>query len=566
MNVLDLDQVLTLAGPNLWARVPVLEVHYQGSQAAAREVAATAVRLQQAAGCQLSFFAVSSRFLAVEYEVEGLGRRALEAALTLTLATLSGEPAEETSAIAPLRRLADDVVMGANTRALVEAARRRHIPVRRLDHGSLLQLGHGIHQRRLCGAFTDRTSSIAETVSWDKNLAKSLLAAVGVPVPEGHLALSAQAACEIARELGGPVVVKPESANHGRAVFIGLSGPGEIRDAFEVAAREGSTPNVVVERYIPGAEHRVLVIDGRAVAASRSDPLYVTGDGEQTVAQLVAEVNADPRRGPGAASPLDPVAFDDTTLATLAQQELEPDSVPARGAPVLVRRNGNHSANVTNSMHPANRELCALAAATVGLDVAGVDLIAQDLSRPLREQGGAILEVNAMPGLMMHLHPGEGPPVPVDDMIVESLFPCGATGRISIVAVNSEAPEAALLVGRALESCGLSTGIACPEGVFAMGEKLRPASASLTRDGTDLLLHPKIEVAVLATPDAAILGGGLSFDYCHAAVFDHDPRRNPTPAKCVLLETLLPEGAIVHSPDPHALGRAVLDALCLAPL
>lgn len=559
MNALDLEQVLTLAGPNIWARVPVLEVRYQGEQAAAREVAAATVRLQQAAGCRVSFTMVSGRCLAVEYEVEALGRGALKAALTL------GGERDEASVLAPLRRLADDVVMGANTRALAEAARRRHIPVRRLDQGSLLQLGHGIHQRRLCGAFTDRTSSIAETVSWDKHLAKSLLAAVGVPVPEGRLALDAASAWEIARELGGPVVIKPESANHGRAVFIGLSAPGEIREAFEVASREGSTPNVIVERYIPGAEHRVLVINGQSVAASRGDPLYITGDGERTVAQLIEEVNASPRRGPGAESPLDPVAFDETTLATLAHQGLEPASVPARGAPVLVRRNGNHSANVTSAMHPANRELCALAAATVGLDVAGVDLIAQDISRSLREQGGAILEVNAMPGLMMHLRPGEGPPVAVDDMIVESLFPGGATGRISIVAVNSEAPGAALLIGRALESCGLLTGIACPEGVFVNGEKLRPASASLTRDAAGLLLHPGLEAAVLATPDSAILAGGLGFDYCHAAVFGHDPRRNPTAAQRVLLQILLSEGAIVHSPDPQALGPAVLDALCMAP-
>ena len=306
-------------------------------------------------------------------------------------------------------------------------------------------------------------------------------------------------------------------------------------------------------------------MNGRIAAASRSDPLYVTGDGERTVAQLVDEVNADPRRGLDAECPLDPVAFDETTLATVARQGYEPGSVPTSGATILVRRNGNHSANVTNRMHPDNCELCLLAAQAIGLDVAGIDLVVEDLSRPIREQGGAILEVNAMPGLLMHLHPGSGPPVPVDDMLVEALFPPGAASRIPIVAVNSPLDGCARAIGEALEAYGLCTGVVSSEGVFVGGHKIRACGASAARATLDLLLHPAIEAAVIESPDDAIRAEGLGFDQCQIAVFDHDPRPSPTPAQVVLLESLIPEGAVVCTSHPETVAAAVLDALCVTP-
>ena len=251
MNGLDLTEVRTLTGPNVWARVSVLEASFRGETSTALSVARRAQKLQNVVGCRVSFASATEDRLAVEYEHETLGRRCLEASVASVGAQIPNQSFDSTATLVALRELADQVVLGANTRALANAARRRSIPVRRLDDGSLLQLGHGIHQRRLCGAFTDRTSSIAETISWDKHLAKDLLSAVGIPVPEGCMVTDPDVAWKAAQDLRGPVVIKPESANHGRAVFIGLTERVEITAAFEAARREGSTPNVVVERFIP---------------------------------------------------------------------------------------------------------------------------------------------------------------------------------------------------------------------------------------------------------------------------------------------------------------------------
>lgn len=515
-----------LRGPNVWARVPVLEVSVAYGSAAL--IAAELLRVQQDAGCRVSFSRTSGSKAIVEFEDEEIARRALSLVLYG-----SRDGATE----ADLRECADDVLLGPNTRALYDAARRRGIPVRRLDRGSLLQLGYGIRQHRLCGAFTEQTSSLGETIGWDKPLAKEILRAVGVPVPEGRRVTDAEDAWTAASEVGGTVVVKPEAANHGRSVFIGISSRADIVAAFESASTAAENPSVLVERFIPGAEHRVLVVDGKVAAAARGDALYVTGDGIRTIAQLMDEVNLDPRRGESAECPLSPVGPDEVTLAILSGQGLAVHSVPPSGTQVLIQRNGNLSTDVTDRIHPGNHEIFALAAQTIGLDIAGIDVVAEDLARPLQEQGGAILEVNSMPGLMMHLHPEHGVRRPVDDIIVAKLFPEGSDGRIPIIAVTAGTAVAQALAA-ALTQAGVCTGLTCTAGVFVNGRLVRSGNHATSRSAYDLLLHPQIEAMVAETPESAIVEEGLAFDRCDAIL---------GPPHRVLLESLTPAGVVTDS-------------------
>jgi cyanophycin synthetase len=591
----DLTNVRALRGPNVWARRAVLQSAFRppsfpaqlrtgfagrlrqlasplGSSAQpvitaaeawvtagdgkdlAQAVARLTLSIEVAVTCKVSFCCVSPApegdtfLLAVEIESvedQDIARQCLAAAHAVCKAAAEDRPYDFSSELERLKELGGDILLGPNTRVIADAAHRRGIPVRRLDQGSLLQLGHGIHQRRMCGAETDRTSSIGEDIGWEKPLSKELLAAVGIPTPEGRIVADADDAWQAAGEVGGLVVVKPQSANHGRSVFIGLSKREDIAEAYASARETGQGPNVLVERCILGAEHRVLVVDGRVAAATRGDPLYITGDGVRSIEQFVAELNTDPRRSEDADSPLYAVEFDEMTVGVLARQGYQPSSIPGAGERVLIQRNGNLAVDVTELVHPDNAAIVALAARTVGLDVAGVDLVVEDISRPMREQRGAILEVNAMPGLMMHVTPGAGAPRPVGDIIVASVVPPGTDGRIPFVAVNG--PGAAAIAretGALLSARGFCTGVACADGTFVDGVQTR-LGGNTSRYAADLLLHPLLEAAVAEVPDEAILNEGLGVDQCQVAIFTGSGPEGLTAAKRVLAESVAPGGAVI---------------------
>lgn len=598
MILSDLTDVRALRGPNVWSRCAVLQAAFRpqalpsgmascgsefatrferllsplgslagAARAAAEEwtaagdsrclasaIAQLALAIEIAATCKVSWCCVSpvpgegAFLLAVEIEsVEDadIARQSLTAAHAAVKAAVEGTPYDFNSELNRLKELGGDILLGPNTRVIADAARRRGIPVRRLDQGSLLQLGHGIHQRRMCGAETDRTSSIGEDIGWEKPLSKELLAAVGIPTPEGRIVADADDAWEAACEVGGLVVVKPQSANHGRSVFIGLSKREDIAAAYASARETGQGSNVLVERCVLGAEHRVLVVDGRVAAATRGDALYITGDGVRSIEQFVAELNTDPRRSENADSPLYAVEFDEMTAGVLARQGYQPSSIPGEGERVLIQRNGNLAVDVTDLVHPDNAAIVALAARTVGLDVAGVDLVVEDISRPMREQRGAILEVNAMPGLMMHVKPGAGVPRPVGDIIVASIVPPGTDGRIPFAAVNGPgAATVARETGALLTARGLCTGVACADGTFVDGVQTRRAG-NASRYAADLLLHPLLEAAVAEVPDEAILNDGLGVEQCHVAIFTGSGPEGLTAAKRVLAESVAPGGAVI---------------------
>jgi len=350
---------------------------------------------------------------------EQVARTALRCGHRLLMSAINDEPFDLASAVEEVRGNIDDYYLGPSTAAIVGAASDRRIPHIRLNEGNLVQLGYGAAQRRIWTAETDLTSAIAEGISRDKDLTKSLLKSCGVPVPEGQVVTTTEAAWEAAEDIGLPVVIKPTDGNHGRGVSLDLSSREDVDNAFKLAAQHGS--EVLVERYIRGDEHRILVVGGKVVAAARGESAWVMGDGTSTIIQLIdSQLNTDPRRGTTEDFPLNRIAIedDDVVQLDLQRQGLTPQSVPAQGRRVLIQRNGNVALDCTDQVHPDVAYLVGLAARVVGLDIAGVDVVAEDISKPLLAQGGAIVEVNAGPGLLMHLKPapprGQGhrrPPV-----------------------------------------------------------------------------------------------------------------------------------------------------------
>ena len=451
---------------------------------------------------------------------ESVTRAALHEARELILAAMENRPFDVNATIEKLSDLVDSRCLGPSTASIVDAADDRHIPyIRLLETGNLVQLGYGAALRRIWTAETDQTSAIAEGISRDKDLTKDLLQNCGVPVPEGREVDSPEDAWDAAEDIGLPVCVKPTDGNHGRGVFIDVKTREEIEKAYSIAVDEGS--GVLVERSIPGTEHRLLVIGGKLVAANRGDVVKVTGNGQSTVRELVeSQINSDPRRGPSESHPLSEIRMDSAAKIELSRQNLTPDSVPEAGRDVLIQRNANHEFDVTDDVHPETAEIAALAARIVGLDIAGIDLVCEDISKPLAQQGGAIVEVNAGPGLLMHLKPGVGKPRPVGQAIVEHLFPNGGTGRIPIVGVTGSHGKTTVcrLIARLLTLSGKHTGLACSDGLFLDRRQSEKGDRANWEAAHRTLLNRAVEAAVFENGSDTILESGLAYDRCQIGV------------------------------------------------
>jgi cyanophycin synthetase len=508
--------------------------------------------------------------VAIEYENEELGRACLDAAKVMLDAAVHDKPYDIRAEIARLRALAQNVCLGPSTGAIVQAAQARGIPTRRLNSGSLIQFGSGHKQRRILASETDRTGAIAQEIAQDKDLTRALLRPIGVPVAEGRPVTSAADAWEAAREIGGPVVVKPRFGNQGRGVATNLIVREQVLAAYEAALAESSDSSVIVERFAPGDDHRLLVVGDRVVAAARRDPARVLGDGVSTVAQLVEQVNADPRRGEDHATALSKIPLDAVSLGVLADQGLIPNSVPEAGRLVLIRRNANLSTggtatDVTDQVHPEVAARAVEAAKVVGLDVAGVDVVAQDIGRPLEAQGGIIVEVNAAPGLRMHLHPSVGTSRPVGDAIVDLLFAPGDDGRIPIVGVTGVNGKTTTtrLIAHIVSQTGKKVGMTCTDGIFVGGRRIDTGDCSGPASAGAILANPFVEAAVLETARGGILRAGLGFDRCDVAVVtnigegDHlgladieSPDRLAW-VKRTLVDAVAPSGsAVLNAADP----------------
>jgi cyanophycin synthetase len=566
-------KVLALRGPNLWANFPVLEAaielgpwrdrpshtlpgfndrllswmptlathrcnlgvlggfvtELKEGTSLAHAVAHVALELQSLAGQPVTFNRVCEtaepgRFkVAVEYTEEVLARDCLETAHKIVLAAAEDRPHDVAGDVKRLTDAAYDACLGPSTGSIVAAAKGLGVPTRRLTAGSMVMLGQGHKQRRICTAETDGTSAIAEQIAQDKELTRKLLKVVGVPVPEGRPVESAEDAWEAADDIGVPVVVKPQYGNHGRGVATNLTTKEQVLAAYAAARREGSS--IVVEKYAPGRDYRILVVNYKVVAAARRDPPRVFGDGVHTIAQLVEQVNRDPRRSDGHSTSLSIIKLDTIALAVLAEQGFTSESVPPAGMEVIIRRNANLSTggtatDVTDIMHPSVAEQAVDAARAVGLDIAGIDVICEDITRPLTEQGGIVCEVNAGPGLRMHLDPSEGKPRPVGEAIVDMLFPDEGNGRIPIVAVTGVNGKTTTtrLIAHILGVMYKTVGFTCTDGIYVNHRRIDTGDCSGPKSAGAVLMNPAVEAAVFETARGGILREGLGFDQCSVAV------------------------------------------------
>jgi len=615
---MELRKVLALRGPNIWANYPVLEAwvdlgpfEYRPSNVIegfnerlmawmptmiehrcsigerggfferlrrgtwlGHILEHVTLELQSLAGTPVGFgraretSEVGVYRVVIEYIEEDLARECLATAHRLLMAAVNNESFDVASELQRLRAFKQQICLGPSTGGIVATAKARGIPVRRLTSGSLVQLGYGARQRRICAAETDRTSAIAQEIAQDKDLTRKLLHAAGVNVPEGRPVTSAEDAWAAACDIGLPVVVKPQDGNQGRGVATNLTTREQVLGAFEAASRESH--RVLVERYVPGNDYRLLVVNGQVVAAARREPAHVVGDGQQTIAELVKQVNTDPRRGDDHSTALSKIPLDAVSLGVLAEQGFTPDSVPPVGKMVLIRRNANLSTggkaiDVTDRVHPDVAARAVDAARVVGLDIAGVDVVATDISISLEEQHGAIVEVNAAPGLRMHLEPSFGVARPVTEAIVDMLFPNGENGRIPIVAVTGVNGKTTTvrLIAHMLRLGGRHVGMTCTDGIYIDDRRIDREDCSGPLSAQNVLMNPLVEAAVLETARGGILRAGLGFDLCDVAVVtnigegDHlglsdvvDLEALARVKRCIV-EVLQPNGtAVLNAADP----------------
>jgi cyanophycin synthetase len=488
-----------------------------------------ALDLQAQAGCPVTFSRTTKTVEAGTYQVvfeyseEAVGRLALNLAQELVQAAFDDIAFELDDALAQLRDLDEEVRLGPSTGSIVSAAVARNIPFRRLTDGSLVMFGWGSKQRRIQAAEVDSTGAIAETIAQDKELTKRLLDAAGVPVPLGRAVTDPDDAWAAALEIGLPVVLKPKDGNQGKGVTVNITSREQL-DAAYAAAIE-FRDDILVERYLPGNDFRLLVVGNKLVAAARRDPPQVIGDGVHTVRELVDTVNLDPRRGNGHSTSLTKIRFDDIALGSLAKQGLEAASVPSKGQRVILRNNANLSTggaatDVTDDVHPEVAARAIAAAQMIGLDICGVDLVCDSVLHPIEELGGGIVEVNAAPGLRMHLSPSFGKGRAVGEAIVGAMFADGDDGRIPVVAVTGTNGKTTTvrLIAHLLTASGLRTGMTNTDGVYIEGQRIDTGDCAGPRSARNVLLHPDVDAAVFETARGGLLREGLAFDRCQVAV------------------------------------------------
>jgi cyanophycin synthetase len=512
------------------------------------------------------------------FDDERVGVRAAGAAVELVNALIAGADGPSARAremVDELGRLADRGRLGLSTQAIVDVARRRHIPWRRLNDENLVQLGWGVQSRRIRATVTSETSLVGAEMAREKDQTASVLERAGLPTPPWGVARTVDAAVAHARRIGGSVVVKPVDGHHGAGVTLDIVDEVGLREAFERAIAASRRREALVQRQVVGRDHRLLVVGDRLVACAERVPASVVGDGRTTIAELVARENADPRRGDGHGRELTRIRLDERTGAILAEQGLAPDAVPGAGQRVLLAHaanlsSGGTSIDRTEEVHPDVAAVAILAARVVGLDVAGIDVVAPDIGRSLKDSGGAIIEINAGPGFRMHTRPTVGRGRNVGGAVLDHLFRPGSEGRIPVAAVTGSNGKTTTvrLLAHILTTSGLATGMTTTENIVADGLELKvgdmagPASARL------LLATPTIEAAVLEVARGGILRDGLGYDYNDVAIVtnvsgDHlgldgiTTLRQLAKVKAVIVDAVPRTGtAVLNADDPLVLAMA----------
>lgn len=546
-----------------------------------------AIELQVVAGSDVTFGRTRSidgqpgfYNMVFQYKDATVGREASKLALDLIESLL---PAELKSEDAPgddwdfseqrdrFIRYAQRREFGPSTASLVRAAEERDIPWLRLNRYSLVQFGHGRYQQRIQATTTGRTSNIAVELASDKEETNEILRDLGLPVPKQMLVRSPRDAVRAAERIGYPVVLKPLAGNHGRGVAINLRTPDEVEVGFEKASEHGST--IVVEGFIEGFDHRLLVVNGELVAAAKRVPGHIVGDGKHTIEGLVDIVNDDPRRGVGHEKVLTRLEFDHQAERLLEKLGYNRNTVPEEGEIVYLRSTANLSTggtsiDVTDVIHPDNREMAIRAIRAIDLDIGGVDFLTRDITESYREAGGGICEVNAGPGFRMHVAPSEGTPRDVAGPVIDMLFPPDLPSRIPIAAItgtNGKTTTSRMLA-HVLKMSGRTVGLTSTDGVYIDGKLSVPGDMTGPVSSHMILRDPSVDAAVMETARGGMLRSGLGFQECNVAgclnvTADHlglrgiDTLEQLAEVKRVPIE-IAKDAAVLNADDPHCLQMA----------
>jgi len=495
-----------------------------------------ALELQQLTGASVTFGKTRSAdgapaghyHVVFEYEEERVGEAAADLGVRLLHHLLppelrpEGVPSAAFDFAKELRELIDFAQrrqLGPSTGSLVRAAEERDIPWLRLNDYSLIQLGHGRYQKRVQATVTSETRHIAVEIASDKEETNRILGDLGLPVPRQRTARSAEQAIRAAERLGFPVVVKPLDANHGRGVTLDVKNAEEVRVAFDKAREHART--VIVENYLKGFDHRMLVVNGALVAVAKRVPGHVVGDGRSTIAELVEVVNRDPRRGIGHEKVLTRLELDDQALRLMALRGVTAEHVVPDGEVFYLRATGNLSTggtaiDLTDQVHPDNAEMAIRAAKAIGLDVVGIDFITPDITESYRDVGGGVCEVNAAPGFRMHVAPTEGKPRDVAGPVMDMLFPKGAASRIPIAAVTGTNGKTTTcrMLAHIQKMAGATVGLATTDGVYIDGVRTVAGDMTGPQSAIMVLRDPSVDIAVLETARGGLLRAGMGYRSC----------------------------------------------------
>lgn len=500
------------------------------------------------------------------YAEEKVGIYAAKAAVRITEALIKGDEYDLAEDIQAMREIREDERLGPSTGSIVEEAIKRKIPWIRLNRHSLVQLGYGINQKRIQATVASTTSSIAVEIACDKEETKNLLEAASVPVPRGRVVYDEEDLDIAIRRIGFPIVIKPVGGNHGRGATINILNREDAITALTAAKK--ISRGIIVEKFITGFDHRLLVINYQFVAAARRTPAMVTGDGKHSIGQLIEKVNLDPRRGYGHEKVLTSIKVDDMTLTMLEEKNMSIDSVPAPGEIVYLKRTANlstggTSTDVTDIVHPYNVFMAERIARIIGLDICGIDIMTPDIRLPLHDNGGAVLEVNAGPGFRMHIAPADGLPRNVAEPVMDMLYPPGSTSRIPIIAVSGTNGKTTTtrLIAHMVKTVGYKVGFTTTDGIYIQNRMVEQGDCTGPVSAEFVLKDPTVNFAVLECARGGILKAGLGFHNCdvgivtnvaadHLGLKDINTVEEMARVKSVVPESVLPDGyAILNADD-----------------